>query len=303
MKALAIILLFFSTVHYSYSQDIILKTNGDEISSKVIEVGIDIVKFKKYENLNGPIYTLSKQDIFMIKYENGTKDVFSNYSSSKSVAKHDKRKNKYEIKEELNNYLVEHDNKRVIYDYQFDIDKVIEASKIYYYGVDFSTFVLENPRKLGQENELDKYIGAWYAYFEKEIPPENYLKRWIRKEELILRQQSLQELNKDINRDWITYSAEGIPIEQVLELNKEHLSLISEDEGIGFVIIIDSFNKQNETVTGIYNFFDISTGELLWSAKAVGGAGGKGMTGHWGYGMISSLKCFVDRVYLDTIGR
>jgi hypothetical protein len=50
--------------------------NGDEIKAIVQEVGIDDVKYKKYENPSGPTYTLLKSDIFMIKYENGEKDIF-----------------------------------------------------------------------------------------------------------------------------------------------------------------------------------------------------------------------------------
>lgn len=59
-------------------QDIIMKKNGDEIKVKVDEVLPDGIKYHKYENLDGPVYTMPKSDIFMIKYENGSKDVFNN---------------------------------------------------------------------------------------------------------------------------------------------------------------------------------------------------------------------------------
>ena len=300
MRTFTAFLMCISVFSNLCAQDLIIKTSGDEISSKVIEVGKDIVKFKKYENLEGSIYTILKQDIFMIKYENGSKDIFLNDNPSPTTTSYDKRKEDFEINEELNKYKVEHKSKRVVYDYQFDISKVIEASSIYYYGVDFSAFILVNPRKLGQEDKIKKYISAWFTYFEKDIPPQKYLKRWIRKEELVLKQHTLQELNMEINREWITYSVEGgIPIEQVIELTKELHRLIEEDKGIGFVILIDSFDKQSRFVTGIYNFFDIATGELLWSAKVVGDAGGHGMTKYWGHGMISSLKNYIDDVYRD----
>lgn len=57
-------------------QDIIFKTNGDEIKAKIVLVDLKIIQFKKFENLDGPLYNISKSDVFMIKYENGTKDVF-----------------------------------------------------------------------------------------------------------------------------------------------------------------------------------------------------------------------------------
>ncbi|MDR1273909.1 MAG: hypothetical protein LBK12_05100 [Odoribacteraceae bacterium] len=59
-----------------HAQDIITLKNGDEIKAKVQEVGLADVKYKKFENLTGPTYTLMKTEIFMIKYENGEKDIF-----------------------------------------------------------------------------------------------------------------------------------------------------------------------------------------------------------------------------------
>ena len=60
----------------AFSQDIIVKKNGDEIESKVLEITLEVVKYKKYDNLEGPTISILKTEIFMIKYENGTKDVF-----------------------------------------------------------------------------------------------------------------------------------------------------------------------------------------------------------------------------------
>ena len=63
---------------HCFSQDLILKKNGEEIKSKIIEVGTLEIKYKKFENPTGPTYSILKADVFMIKYENGTKDVFNN---------------------------------------------------------------------------------------------------------------------------------------------------------------------------------------------------------------------------------
>ena len=71
---LAFIAMFgFSAV----AQDIIILKNGDEIKSFVQEVGIEYVKYKKFDNPTGPIYTKAIAEIFMIKYQNGSKDVFN----------------------------------------------------------------------------------------------------------------------------------------------------------------------------------------------------------------------------------
>lgn len=68
----------------SFGQDFITLKNGDEIKSKVLEVNPDLIKYKNWTNMDGPIYSIPKGDVFMIKYANGTKDVFKVTVSSES---------------------------------------------------------------------------------------------------------------------------------------------------------------------------------------------------------------------------
>jgi hypothetical protein len=44
---------------------------SESILVKVIEVGTTEVKYKKLDNLNGPIFSILKSDLLIIKYENG----------------------------------------------------------------------------------------------------------------------------------------------------------------------------------------------------------------------------------------
>lgn len=60
----------------SFAQDVIIKKNADEVQAKVLEIGESTVTYKKFSNPNGPSYTIPKSDIFMIKYQNGDKEVF-----------------------------------------------------------------------------------------------------------------------------------------------------------------------------------------------------------------------------------
>jgi hypothetical protein len=77
MKFFAVAFIMLITTLRVISQDvIILKDSGDRIQAKVIEVGENDVKYKKFDNQEGPIYTISKAEIDMILYVNGSKDVF-----------------------------------------------------------------------------------------------------------------------------------------------------------------------------------------------------------------------------------
>lgn len=81
-KLLLIAMAFCFSQTCLRAQDVIILKTGDEIKSKVSEIGTTEIKYKKFDNLNGPVISILKSDVFMIKYENGTKDVFSNKNQS-----------------------------------------------------------------------------------------------------------------------------------------------------------------------------------------------------------------------------
>lgn len=60
-----------------YAQDIIILLDGNEIQSIVKEIGTDIIKYNKFDNQTGPLYSIEKAKVFMIKYQNGTKDIIN----------------------------------------------------------------------------------------------------------------------------------------------------------------------------------------------------------------------------------
>lgn len=60
--------------------DLIIFKNGDELKVKVIEVGIREIKYKNCDNLDGPIFSKRKSEVFMIKYPNGTSTVIEKSS-------------------------------------------------------------------------------------------------------------------------------------------------------------------------------------------------------------------------------
>jgi len=77
MKKFIIILMTICCANALWAQDIITLKSGEEIKALVQKVGVSEVEYKKFENPNGPTYTLLKSNIFMIKYKNGERDVFA----------------------------------------------------------------------------------------------------------------------------------------------------------------------------------------------------------------------------------
>jgi len=77
MKYILLFILSTCSLNIIKAQDTLSMRSGENILVKVIEVGTTEVKYKKLDNLNGPIFSILKSDLLIIKYENGTKDDFS----------------------------------------------------------------------------------------------------------------------------------------------------------------------------------------------------------------------------------
>lgn len=75
-KILVLLALLFTTVSI-FAQDIITKKNGEEIQAKVLTINSQEINYLKWNNQNGPTYTIAINEVFMIKYANGEKDVFN----------------------------------------------------------------------------------------------------------------------------------------------------------------------------------------------------------------------------------
>ena len=74
------LILFFLGILFSINlraQDILIKTNGENLTVKVEKIGETTVEYKLFSNLDGPIYSVNKSEVFQIKYQNGSIDNFN----------------------------------------------------------------------------------------------------------------------------------------------------------------------------------------------------------------------------------
>ena len=69
---IALVLIFSS----SYSQDKIYRNNGKIVEAKILEIGSDEIRYKEFNNLDGPIYILETDKIKKIVFENGKSQQF-----------------------------------------------------------------------------------------------------------------------------------------------------------------------------------------------------------------------------------
>jgi hypothetical protein len=93
MKRILTILCLLMAVCNLSAQDKIVKINGDTILAKVQAITSNEISYKKYNNQQGPVYTMERREVAQIIYENNTVESFSP-GASKSKNSDLKGKNK-----------------------------------------------------------------------------------------------------------------------------------------------------------------------------------------------------------------
>lgn len=73
-------LLFILLPMGVFAQDLIFKKNGDEIRAKVLKADGDVVTYKAHDNQDGPTLTIRKQELMLIRYADGRREMLSDPS-------------------------------------------------------------------------------------------------------------------------------------------------------------------------------------------------------------------------------
>ncbi len=69
--------IVFAFTGAAYAQDDIIMLNNNVVKGKVEEVGVNVIKYHRADNMDGPIYDLPKGDVYMIVYASGASDVIN----------------------------------------------------------------------------------------------------------------------------------------------------------------------------------------------------------------------------------
>ena len=128
-------LIFLGISNYSYSQDLILLKNGEEIKAVVNEVALDIIKYKKFDNPDGPVYTIEKRMVVMITYKNGSKDIFSELPKTEAQKQEKVPQKPVESILTSRNGVVKKNGKNLpVYEVRLLMENNYEALKLYNSG-------------------------------------------------------------------------------------------------------------------------------------------------------------------------
>jgi hypothetical protein len=118
------LLFFFACIFTSSAQDIIFKKDGTREETKIVMIGDKEIQYKKFSNLEGPVYSLAKSQILMITYENGDYEMMVSKDDEAKMAKQELASNF--AKNLLGYHLFD-----VVYgDFTFSYERIVSSGTI-----------------------------------------------------------------------------------------------------------------------------------------------------------------------------
>lgn len=72
-----ILLFLICTYSICFSQDVLIKVNGDSIPTNIIKISNEKITFKKDSNLNGPEYEVKTDSVYKIIFQNNKEEFFN----------------------------------------------------------------------------------------------------------------------------------------------------------------------------------------------------------------------------------
>ena len=287
-----------------FAQDVIILKNGEEIEAMVTEVRQSEISYKKASNLGGPTYTMPISKIFMIKYQNGDKDVFGELEEERperpptpEVTANPVKTAAFKYDPEMGNPYCRVKKQKGCMIHGTRGNEVYFREDIIFYGFDFTYLKLSNPAKVGDGFRIvPKYIVAWNKMLTYELLPFDKMADWMRKPYMLNGRSVFpyhQYMDAQNFVSSVTYCLQFEDIEKIVRGYE-----LREKDGIGMVVNLSNFHKDREYAHIWVTFFDITTREILFAVEATGKAGGMGMTKHWAVGVEEAFRSmFVSQVF------
>ena len=184
-------------------------------------------------------------------------------------------------------------------EYKINIDNLISAKEIVWYGVDFSRIKISDAKWFGNTSKMkDIQIPQWISSLNKSFDLE-WISDKLKKEKVTSDLNSIQILFKNIKEtELVTFEANNFPIDSITSI-VEHYK-IPQTSGIGLVLIMENVNSIEKYASGYFTFFDINTKQILYATEMKGFAGTPaggpkyyfGYSEYWMHGMREMYTLF-----------
>ncbi|MCF6306407.1 MAG: hypothetical protein L3J09_00470 [Flavobacteriaceae bacterium] len=164
----AILFVLVLSFFVAHSQDIIVKEDGTSIQAKVDEIGIDVIKYHKFDNLKGPVYSINKKDVVIVNFENGTFELIKPNVEENGLLLLSLEETKDVIVEYINNYSFVYldENKKYIASFEDDLLRLIivnENEKKANYNLLFDFFNVYKFVEIDKRTNAKAYLNIYVS--------------------------------------------------------------------------------------------------------------------------------------------
>ncbi len=276
--------LVFSLILLTISinaQDVIIKRNGEEIKAKVRAVADKEIEYSKFDNIDGPVYKISKSEVLLIMYPNGTKDIFANDGNTNS---NNNNNNTVSPPPAVNR-----PNQRY-----FSADFFTKTIPFTYLGIDFSKCKLigegfENPKTMF--NDINTLLEKEKTKYD--------INGAVRKRDPRYQYSIVDKRNSNIIESSLTENPNDMLAYGQLQtvVDEYDLATAGITDGLCLVIIADNLNKARTQGSFYYVILDVASKKILISDRFTGKAGGRGLRNYWAKTVYETITTLKDRKY------
>lgn len=175
--------------------------------------------------------------------------------------------------------------------------KVFETDNLIFFGLDFSKAKMIGTSEFKSGEEIkNTYFKAWNDVLVKEKKKYN-IAETFQKTNVLYATDYINERNQNTDPSKIVVDvSDSFSFKEVPLIIKEYNPKDFKD-GIGLVIIVESFDKSKLLGTMYVVFFDIASKKVLISEKMSGEPGGFGLRNYWIRTVFNVLKKIKDSDY------
>ena len=165
---------------------------------------------------------------------------------------------------------------------QHDMSKVFDKdSKLVWYGLDFT-----QAKMVGHAGFSDPYkIVNYYFTNWNELVNTEYEKYDVRKvmhrRDMIYNVDAIRNANQDVDSGDLVHGHTHKLDDSNIASCDEALKTEKDEDGVGMMMVVESFDKPAEKGTYHVVFFDIQSKDVIKSTKLTGAAGGFGFRNYW----------------------
>lgn len=267
-----------------FAQDLIIKKTGEEIKGKVKVISSSDVEYARAENPDGPSYKISKADILMIMYANGTKDIFNVESNTP------KTETAVPVKQGRTTIFTGTRPAQHYYNYDFFDRKV----PLVFLGIDYSYAKLNgedfvNPK--GLFNELNEILVKEKGKYD--------MNGAVRRSNLPYQFGIIDKRNEAIDEKTVFENINDvISFNDIQNIVDEYdMASTGVNDGLALVLICDNMSKPRADAAYYYVVFDVASKKVVISDRLIGRAGGSGLRNYWAKGIYNTIVMLRDRKY------